>query len=56
MKKKYCERCNFWKVNPTRINLTPMYLQSEWRIRDHVSLDEKNYLKKMEGFVSMQGL
>jgi len=36
MKKTILERCDFWKVNPTRINLAPTYVQSKWRIRDHI--------------------
>jgi len=48
------KRYDFWKVNPTRIDLDPTYLQSELRIRDHVVLNEnkKNCLKKIEGFVN----
>jgi len=35
------KRCDFWKVIPARIDLAPTYLQSEWRIRDHVVLNGK---------------
>jgi len=32
-------------VNPARIDLAPTYLKSEWRIRDHVVLSEKEKKK-----------
>ena len=49
--KYYCKRCDFWKVNSTRMDLAPTYLQSEWRIRDHVVLDEKKNLFRKDGRV-----
>jgi len=39
MKKIIVKRCDIWKLNLTRIDLAPMYLQSEWRIKDHVVLE-----------------